>query len=211
MYSQYLNFTYTSLITRRFLPTYVYLPFTFFFVSTLTWKKIKDYRLKQDINKQFGNFESPNFNNCMHNPAILTPVQYCVYFIVIGAAILLSLVITDKRLEIYPWLILFRNAPHVITIGIIVPLAFYIKNKRARNYIKREFWDWAPDYVQKYNPYQPKINIFMKSKINANDVTGRSEETNKVFEESTPDVVGVVAHSVVAKNDFVSADFFLIN
>ena len=157
---------YISDYYRRFLPTYVYLPFTFFFVSTLTWKKIKDYRLKQDINIQFGNFESPNFNNCMHNPAILTPVQYCVYFIVIGAAILLSLMITDKRLEIYPWLITFRNAPHVIIIGIIVPLVFYIKNKRARSYIKREFWDWAPDYIQKYNPYQPKINIITKRKIN---------------------------------------------
>ena len=44
------------------------------------WKKIKDYKLKQDINKQFENLESSNFNNWIHNPAILTPVQYCMYF-----------------------------------------------------------------------------------------------------------------------------------
>ena len=58
--------------------------------------------MKQDIDKQFVNLESSNFNNCMHNPAMLTPVQYCVFFIIIGAAFLLSLLILDKRLEIYP-------------------------------------------------------------------------------------------------------------
>ena len=136
--------------------------------------------MKQDIDKQFENLESRNFNNCMHNPEILTPVQYCVYFIIIGAAFLLSLMITDIRLEIYPWLIIFRNAPHIITIGIIVPLIFFIKNRRARSYIKREFWNQAPDCIQKYNPYQLKINIIMKSKINATNEIGRPEEYRNI-------------------------------
>ena len=163
--------------------------------------------MQLDIENQFGN----NFNNCMHNPAILTPLQYGVYFIIIGAAMLLPLTITDERLEMYPWLITLRNAPNAITTGLIIPIVFYVKDKRARNYIKREFWDWAPDCIQLHNPYQPKINIIMKSKINANDVNGRSEETNKVLEASNPDAIGVVARSVDAKDDFVSAYFFLIN
>ena len=103
----------------------------------------------------------------MHNPAILTPVQYCMFFIIIGAAFLLSLLILDKRLEIYPWLIIFRNAPHIMIIGIIIPLIFFVKNRRAWTYIKREFWNRAPDCFQKYNPYQLRINIIMKSEINA--------------------------------------------
>ena len=164
--------------------------------------------MKQDINKQFENLESSNFNNWIHNPAILTPVQYCMYFIVIATAILLSLTITDKRLEIYPWLITFRNAPHIITIGIIVPLVFYIKNIRARSYIKREFWDQAPDCVQKYNPYQPKINAITKSKINVINEIGRPEETNEIFQESNPNFLElVVTHPDInnSKDDFVNS------
>ena len=170
--------------------------------------------MQQDIENQFGN---NNFNNCMYNPAILTPLQYGMYFVIIGAAMLLPLSITDKRMEIYPerwrrypWLITLRNAPNAITTGLIVPIIFYVKNQRARGYIKREFWDWAPDCIQLYNPYQPKINIIMKSKIDVKDVIDRPEETNKVFEESNPDgvEVEVVAHSVAAKDDFVSTHFF---
>ena len=168
MFIHYILFTKSHLSnSRRFLVTYVYLPFTIFFISSLIWKKIKDCRLKQDVDKQFENSESANFNNCMHNPAILTPVQYCMFFIIIGAAFLLSLLILDKRLEIYPWLIIFRNAPHIIIIGIIIPLIFFVKNRRAWTYIKREFWNRAPDCFQKYNPYQLRINIIMKSEINA--------------------------------------------
>ena len=94
-----------------------------------------------------------------------------MFFIIIGAAFLLSLLILDKRLEIYPWLIIFRNAPHIITIGIIIPLIFFVKNRRAWTYIKREFWNWAPDFFQKYNPYQLRINIIMKSEITATNET----------------------------------------
>ena len=167
--------------------------------------------MQLDIENQFGN----NFNNCMHNPAILTPLQYGVYFVIIGGAMLLPLTITDERLEMYPerwrmypWLITLRNAPNAIAIGIIVPIVFYVKDKRARSYIKREFWDWAPDCIQLHNPYQPKINIIMKSKINVSDVTGRPEDANEVFEESNPNAIEVVAHSVIAKDDLVSSTHF---
>ena len=170
--------------------------------------------MQQDIENQLGN---NNFNNCMYNPAILTPLQYGMYFVIIGAAYLLPLSITGKRMEMYPemwrrypWLITLRNVPTSITSGLIVPIIFYVKNQRARSYIKREFWDWAPDCIQLYNPYQPKINIIMKSKFDVKDVIDRPEETNKVFEESNPDgvEVEVVAHSVAAKDDFVSTHFF---
>ena len=206
--------TYNSLNSRRFLPTYVYIPFIVFFVLTLMWKKRKEYRIQPKFENQFGN----NFNNCMYNPAILTPLQYGMYFIVIGAAKLLPLTITDKRIEMYPerwsmypWLITLRNAPNAIIIGIIVPIAFYIKNQSARTYIKREFWDWAPDCIQLYNPYQPKINIIMKNMINSTtfNVIGRPEDANDSFEEPNPDAIEMVDieevdHSVIPNNDFVS-------
>ena len=120
--------------------------------------------MKQDIVENLQHHS--NFNNCMYNPAIFTPVQYCMYFIVIGGSYLLALTINDVRLKVYPWLIILRNAPHIITIGIIVPLIFYRKNKSARSYIKREFWNWAPDCVQKYNPYQPQINLILNYRGN---------------------------------------------
>ena len=141
--------------------------------------------MKQDIVENLQHHS--NFNNCTYNPAIFTPVQYCMYFIVIGGSILLALTINDVRLKVYPWLIILRNAPHIITIGIIVPLIFYRKNKSARSYIKREFWNWAPDCVQKYNPYQPQINLILNNSKRANSTNqmGRTTEvTNENIQES---------------------------
>ena len=91
----------------------------------------------------------------------MTPYQYILLSLVLAISNYPHLLITDHVLEIYPWLIGFRNSPRIILVGVIVPLTFFIKNERARIHMKSYFWEkWAPDYLQQRNPNRPyKINV----------------------------------------------------
>ena len=86
----------------------------------------------------------------------MTPYQYILLSLVLAISNYPHLLITDDVLNIYPWLIGFRNSPRIILVGIIVPLVFFIKNKRARIHMNSYFWGkWAPDYLhQQHNPNQ---------------------------------------------------------
>ena len=48
--------------------------------------------------------------------------------------------------------------PLRLALGIIIPTLFFVFNKNLKLHAKREFWDWAPDFLQHYNPTFYMVN-----------------------------------------------------
>ena len=42
--------------------------------------------------------------------------------------------------------------PMRLIVGFVTPVLFFIFNKNLKVHAQREFWEWAPDYLQHYNP-----------------------------------------------------------
>ena len=45
-----------------------------------------------------------------------------------------------------------RETPYQLSRGIFFPILFFMVNEAARKHVKTYFWEWAPDFIQQFNP-----------------------------------------------------------
>ena len=92
-----------------------------------------------------------NFNNLVHNPAVLNDLQLlcvCTLFVTTAS---IPRIINDKPPDTAD--MIFLSWLPLRWMFFINPILFLYFNPAIRNHFKRDFWDWAPDWLQKYNPY----------------------------------------------------------
>ena len=99
------------------------------------------------------------FNNMVHNPNILNDCQLLwvssIFVATAGIPVLLTGGESPKTVDELFLLLM----PLRMGMGLIFPLMFFYFNPAIRVYFKRQFWDWAPDFIQKYNPYLLSLEI----------------------------------------------------
>ena len=93
-----------------------------------------------------------HFNNITHNPKVLKDLQlFGISSIVISSSFVPYFVTAGKAPTTADEIFL-ALMPMRLAVGIIIPTLFFIFNKNLKLYAQREFWQWAPDYLQQYNP-----------------------------------------------------------
>ena len=117
---------------------------------------IKIYKTIQDPESQDQNqVESNLFNNLVHNPNILNDIQLflvCTAFLATGG--LIPLAIFQGQPPDTPDEVFLSFLPGRWVFGFINPMLFFYFNPAIRAHVKRDFWDdWAPGWLDKYNPY----------------------------------------------------------
>ena len=126
------------------------------FVMFLSHFIISIYKAIQEHNEQGeSQVETPNlFNNLVHNPNVLSDLQILLPltgFVVTG---MIPLLVNQGRPPetvneaFWYWL------PGRWVLGFFNPALFFYFNPAIGAHFKRDFWDdWAPEWMQKYNPY----------------------------------------------------------
>ena len=99
------------------------------------------------------------FNNMVHNPNILNDCQLLwvssIFVATAGIPVLLTGGESPKTVDELFLLLM----PLRMGMGLIFPLMFFYFNPAIKVYFKRQFWDWAPDCIQSYNPYLLSLEI----------------------------------------------------
>ena len=60
--------------------------------------------------------------------------------------------VTENLLKKYPWLGALKETIFQFGSTVMGPILFFIFNKNARRHVKVTFWDWAPDWLHRFNP-----------------------------------------------------------
>ena len=96
-------------------------------------------------------------NNVVKNPAVLNDIQiFCVLTTLTVTAAVPGIITGGKAPETADQVMLLW-LPMRQYMGLIFPLLFFYFNPAIRNHFKRDFWDVAPNCLQKYNPYLLKL------------------------------------------------------
>ena len=111
------------------------------------------------------------FNNVVHNPNVLNDCQLLlvssIFIATAGIPVLLTGGESPKTADELFLLLM----PLRMGMGLIFPLMFFIFNPAIRVYFKREFWDWAPDCIQSYNPYLLTLEIPLQERNGARKIS----------------------------------------
>ena len=111
--------------------------------------------LKKIRNANTDNVQEPNnghFNNITHNPKVLEDVQLFVISNIVISSSFVPYFVTGGKAPATANEVLFAWMPMRLVLGIIIPTMFFIYNKNLKLHAQREFWEWAPNYLQKFNP-----------------------------------------------------------
>ena len=111
--------------------------------------------LKKIRNANTDNVQEPSnghYNNITHNPKVLEDVQLFVISNIVISSSFVPYFVTEGRAPATANELLFAWMPMRLALGIIIPTLFFIYNKNLKLHAQREFWEWAPDYLQQYNP-----------------------------------------------------------
>ena len=92
------------------------------------------------------------FNNTTHNPKVLKNVQLFVISSIVISTSIVPYFVTGGKSPTSADEILLAWMPMRLAVGFITPSLVFIFNKNLKLYAQREFWEWAPDYLQKFNP-----------------------------------------------------------
>ena len=126
---------------------------------------------------------SGTFNNTTHNPKVLKNVQlFVISSIVISTSFVPYFVTGGKSLTSADEILLVWM-PMRLAVGFITPSLVFIFNKNLKLYAQREFWEWAPDYLQQYNPTLIQVNDV--EQIEIPPFVPISRESEHVKEEET--------------------------
>ena len=93
-----------------------------------------------------------NFNVLVYNPTILNDVQFLAITIIFILSALLPFCLQQGQPPETADQLVLLWMPLRMNVGVTAPFLFYGFNKELRAYCKREFWDIAPEWLQKYNP-----------------------------------------------------------
>jgi hypothetical protein len=126
---------------------------------TSTCVACKTY-LERQKDQQPGVLGLQNFNNQSQNHGLATISQYIATFSVVALSGSIPLIVRFSNITLTPIVVAFMGIPFQITIGILVPILFYVGNSEARQYFNRQFWEKAPDWAHQFNPDRViEINI----------------------------------------------------
>ena len=96
-------------------------------------------------------------NNVVHNPAVLSDIQllFVSFCFVVTASI--PKVINGKPPETAD--LVFAQWVPLRWFFFIYPILFLYFNPNIIEHLRKDFWDWAPNWLQKYNPYLYRIPV----------------------------------------------------
>ena len=108
---------------------------------------MKDHNQQPDVP-----YPIHQWNNIIENSALMTPFQCLSAMIFVLVTAIPLLVISDAMLIEHPYLVPLKDTPYQLSVGIFFPIFFFMLNETARIHIKIHFWEWAPDFLQQFNP-----------------------------------------------------------
>ena len=108
---------------------------------------MKDHNQQPDVP-----YPIHQWNNIIENRALMTPCQCILALIFMLVTAIPLLVISDSMLIEHPYLVPLKDTPYQLSVGIFFPIFFFMLNETARKHIKIHFWEWAPDFLQQFNP-----------------------------------------------------------
>ena len=116
---------------------------------------MKDHNQNPDVS-----YPVHQFNNIIENRSLLTSHQSFFIMLFMLMAHIPVMTISDKMLVENPYLVPLRAIPVQLSGGLFIPIIFFILNDAARKHVKIHFWEWAPDFLQRFNPDRVfEINI----------------------------------------------------
>lgn len=92
----------------------------------------------------------PTLRSNRRNKPLMTVIQYVVIItlMVVTSIPVHSINSTSESPKVF----IGKQIPFLFTCGVIIPILFFIKNSDARRFYVREFWDVAPEWLQRCNP-----------------------------------------------------------
>ena len=141
--------------------------------------------LKKIRNANTDNVQEPNghYNNITHNPKVLEDVQLFVISNIVISSSFVPYFVTRGKAPATANEMLFAWMPMRLALSIIIPTLFFTFNKDLKLHAQREFWEWAPDYLQQYNPTLIQVNDV--EQIEIPPFVPISRESEHVEEEET--------------------------
>ena len=92
------------------------------------------------------------FNNIIENRSSMLPYQTISIMLIMLMSYLPVFIISDRMLVENTYLVPLRETPVQLGGGLFIPIIFFILNDTARKHVKIHFWEWAPDFIQQFNP-----------------------------------------------------------